>query len=82
MLRLSAQYAQGSLLELEDRSRWEILPGHEVFTSHWVPRARITVVPGNVPGYPYDLINTESGDRVPARYRGLPAPRWSLSFQK
>jgi hypothetical protein len=77
-----AQYDRGSLLELEDQSRWEVLPGHEIFTAHWVPRARVTVVPGNVPGYPYDLINTESGDRVPVRSRGIPAPRWSISFQK
>jgi hypothetical protein len=77
ILRFTARYEGGSLIELEDHSRWEISPGHEIYTLHWVPQARITVVPGEIPDYPYDLINAESGDRVPARHKGIPS-RWTL----
>jgi hypothetical protein len=78
ILRFSAVYDSGSLIELEDHSRWEVLPGNEVFTTHWVPRCAITVVPGSLSDYPYDLINPESGDRVPARFKGVPGSGWRL----
>jgi hypothetical protein len=78
--RLKSRLQHGALIELHDNSRWEISPGHEVFTDHWTTDSAITVVPGGYPSYPYDLINATSGERVPARYRGVvsrPA-RWRV----
>ena len=75
--RFKAVHRKGSLIELEDESRWEVLPGQEMFTNHWVPDTEITVVPGGYRGYPYDLINAKSGDRVPARFKG-PHHGWTL----
>ena len=65
--KLKACYQQGKLIELGDRSTWRVPPGHEVLTRLWRTRTRITVVPGGFSGYPYDLINHMSGDKVPAR---------------
>lgn len=72
---------QDNLLELEDSSHWEVSPGHEVFTKHWFPDTEITVVPGDLSGYPYDLINLESGERVAAKYLGFVKPQlgWRLA---
>ena len=64
---LRACYQHGKLVELGDRTTWTISPGHEVLTQRWHRPCRITVVPGAYSGYPYDLINHESGDKVPAR---------------
>ena len=68
--RVRAKRDRGSRIELDDRSHWEVPAGHEIFTRHWVTEAEVTVVPGDFSGYPYDLINLESGERVPARYLG------------
>jgi hypothetical protein len=78
ILRVASLHESGSLIELEDESRWEVSPGNELFTTHWSPRSRITVVPGGVASYPYDLINPESGDRVAARPIDPPGTGWSL----
>ena len=66
-----ACYQRGLLVELADHSIWRISPGHEIFTSRWAKPTRITVVPGANTGYPYDLINHDSGDKVPAREANL-----------
>jgi len=78
--RLRAKRESGALIELEDSSHWAISPGHEIYTQHWGDTAEVTVVPGDFAGYPYDLINVDSGDRVPARYLGYanPAFGWNL----
>ncbi len=78
--RLKTRHQRGSILEFQDRSRWEISPGHEIFTNHWAPESDITIVPGGFPEYPYDLINPKSGDRVPARFCGNAesVARWRL----
>jgi hypothetical protein len=79
--RFKHRLKHGSVIELQDNSRWEIVPGHEVFTDHWTTEADITVVPGGYPDYPFDLINSLSGDRVPARYRGVASgpARWRMT---
>lgn len=78
--RLKSRRKMGKAIELADDSRWEVPPGHEILTAHWTPETDITVVPGGYPEYPYDLINSESGDRVPARFCGIVrSPRgWRL----
>ena len=78
--RLRARREKGSLVELADSSRWEISPGHEIYTDHWVVDAEVTVVPGEIDDYPFDLINLESGERVPAKYIGFTNPKlgWNL----
>jgi hypothetical protein len=78
--RLRARREQGSLVELADSSHWEVSPGHEIFTGHWTVDAEVTVVPGEMPDYPYDLINLETGERVPAKYIGFANPDlgWQL----
>jgi hypothetical protein len=70
--RLKSRHRRGKVVELQDNSRWEVCPGHEVLTDDWKPEVDITVVPGSgaYPAHPYDLINTETGDRVPAQFRG------------
>jgi hypothetical protein len=78
--RLRAKRESGTLIELEDRSQWAIPPGHEIYTQHWSDAAEVTVVPGDFAGYPYDLINMTSGDRVPARYLGYGDPALGWSF--
>ena len=65
--KLRGCFQHGRLIELVDRSTWTVPPGHEVFTRLWHRPSRITVVPGAYTGYPYDLINHDSGDKVPAR---------------
>lgn len=78
--RFRARREKGSLVELADSSHWEVLPGHEIYTEHWAEDTEVTVVPGEVQGYPFDLINLKSGERVPAKYIGFanPALGWSL----
>ncbi len=66
-----ACYQRGLLVELADHSVWRISPGHEIFTRRWAKPTRITVVPGADSGYPYELINNDSGDKVPAREANL-----------
>jgi hypothetical protein len=79
--RFKKRRKKGKLVELQDNTEWEVSPGHEIFTEHWTAESDITVVPGGFPEYPFDLINAESGDRVPARYRGLaPSARgWKIT---
>lgn len=69
--RMRARREHGKLIELEDSSSWQISPDHEIYTEHWTPESEITVVPGSYTGYPYDLINLNNGDRVPAKYLGF-----------
>jgi hypothetical protein len=64
-------YQKGRLIELADHTMWRIPPGHEVFTLRWNRPSRVTVVPGAFAGYPYDLINHESGEKVPAKQTDL-----------
>ncbi len=47
--RFKSRHKKGKVIEMQDRSQWEISPGHEVFTDHWTQETNITVVPG---GYP------------------------------
>jgi hypothetical protein len=78
--RLRSKREKGSLVELADSSHWEVSPGHEIFTDHWIADTEVTVVPGDQSGYPFDLINLRSGERVPAKYLGYSDPElgWSL----
>ena len=80
--RFRSRHKRGKIVELQDNSRWEICPGYEIMTDHWRPEADITVVPGpgGYPDYPYDLINSETGERVPGQFRGhVSAPGgWSM----
>ena len=78
--RMRARREKGSLVELADSSHWEVSPGHQIYTDHWALDAEVTVVPGEAHGYPYDLINLDSGERVPAKYLGFANPDlgWNL----
>ena len=78
--RMRARREKGSLLELADSSHWAVSPGHEIYTEHWALDTEVTVVPGEVREYPFDLINLESGERVPAKYLGFANPElgWNL----
>ena len=76
--RLKTRRKQGKLVELQDGTQWEVSPGHEILTEHWTPECNITVVPGGLPEYPFDLINSESGDRIPVRYRGRAGAGWHM----
>jgi hypothetical protein len=78
--RLRARREKGALVELADSSNWAISPGHEIYTDHWVVDAEVTVVPGEIDEYPFDLINLQSGERVPAKYIGFANPDlgWQL----
>jgi len=78
--RLRAHREKGKLVELADSSNWAISPGHEIYTDHWVIDAEVTVVPGEIDEYPFDLINLQSGERVPAKYIGFANPDlgWQL----
>lgn len=78
---LSGKLEGGRVLEMSDRSRWQVQPDHEMYTEHWSDRSVLTVVPGGYGEYPYDLIHRERGDRVPARYLGYRNPElgWRLS---
>jgi hypothetical protein len=78
--RLRATHESGSLVELQDSSRWLVPTGHEIYTRTWTDESEVTVVPGDFAGYPYDLIHASSGDRVPARYLGYGSADlgWSL----
>jgi len=78
--RVRARRERGSVVELADSSQWAVSPGHEIFTEHWIADTEITVVPGGESGYPFDLINIKSGERVPAKYVDFTNPElgWSL----
>ena len=78
--RFRARLEQGGLVELADKSHWQVSPDHEIYTEHWIEDTEVTVVPGEVLDYPFDLINLRSGERVPAKYIGFANPKlgWSL----
>jgi hypothetical protein len=78
--RFRAEHGRGGVVEMSDGSHWQVHPDHEIYTTHWNRDAAITVVPGSYPDFPYDLINAETGERVPARYQGPPkaSTGWQL----
>ena len=75
--KVVARYDRGSLVELEDHSLWQVPPGQEELTRGWPAATEVLVVPGTFRDYPYDLINDERGERVPARATD-PRSGWRL----
>ena len=62
----------GGVVVLEDRSLWEISTIDRIDTMLWLITEEITVLEGDNPVYPYKLINTDTGDKVDAKYLGKP----------
>jgi hypothetical protein len=80
MRRFRAEHRSGGIVEMSDGTQWEVHPDHEIYTLYWATDAVITVVPGSFPAFPYDLINGETGERVPAKHHSSPKPAtgWQL----
>ncbi len=57
----------GKMIKLEDGSLWEISAMSRIDTMLWLPTESITVTEGDTPGYPYMLVNTDSGESAAAK---------------
>jgi len=57
----------GQRIILGDQSIWEVSPRQRDNTWFWRLTAKITIVEGIDPSYPYHLINLELGDIIDAR---------------
>gem|GEM_PF-3908336 len=59
----------GEMIELEDGSLWAISALGRIDTMLWLTAESITVIEGNDPGYPYNFLNTDSGDSAATNLR-------------
>jgi hypothetical protein len=69
---IASESLDGSVIVLEDSSRWLVNPLGTYTTVLWRLADRITVLPGNDPGYPYQLVNARDGSSSSARFLGSP----------
>jgi hypothetical protein len=60
----------GSLLTLQDGSKWLISPVAQYETVLWLVTDHVAVLKGTDPTYPYRLIDTRDGSSASARYLG------------
>ena len=72
---IASESLDGSAIVLDDGSRWLVTPVGSYATVLWHLADRITVLTGNVSGYPYQLFDARDGSSAPARYLGSsPSP--------
>jgi hypothetical protein len=71
---IASESLDGSAIVLDDGSRWLVSPVGSYTTVLWRVADRITVLPGNAPGYPYQLLNARDGSSAPARFLGSSKP--------
>jgi hypothetical protein len=66
---LRAVSADGSMLTLEDGSRWEVLASDRFNSAEWQPDASMTVRPARDAehGFNYELLNTSDDEGVLAK---------------
>jgi hypothetical protein len=57
----------GSILQLEDGSLWEVSPLDRIYTAIWLPISEVVIVEGDDPLYPFRIVNTD--DREVANVR-------------
>jgi hypothetical protein len=67
---IASESLDGSQVVLDDGSRWLVSPVGAYTTVLWHVADRITVLTGNFPGYPYQLLNARDGSSAPARFLG------------
>tara|TARA_Y100001954_G_scaffold100286_1_gene109257 strand:- start:119 stop:673 length:555 start_codon:yes stop_codon:yes gene_type:complete len=63
---------RGTYIVLEDGSTWKVSLVDKIDASLWLPISNIIVVRTNngLPGYDYDLINKDDGEKVNVKYMG------------
>jgi len=69
---IASESLDGSVIVLEDGSRWLVSPIGTYTTVLWRLTDRITALPGNDPGYPYQLVDARDGSSSSARFLGSP----------
>jgi hypothetical protein len=67
---IASESLDGSLIVLEDGSRWLVSPIGSYTTVLWRLADRLTVLAGNDPGYRYQLVNARDGSSASARFLG------------
>jgi hypothetical protein len=67
---IASESLDGSSIVLDDGSRWLVSPVGSYATVLWRVADRLTVLTGNVSGYPYQLIDVRDGSSAPARFLG------------
>jgi hypothetical protein len=60
----------GSVVTLEDGSRWLVSPIDRYNDATWLVVDNVTVIDGSDPSYPYQLIDTDDTSTVDARFLG------------
>ena len=58
---------RGKIVELEDGSLWELSSFSRVDAILWLPVEKIVVTGGDMPGYPYKLVNPDSKSAADAK---------------
>jgi hypothetical protein len=68
---IASESLDGSVIVLEDGSRWLVSPIGTYTTVLWRLADQLTVLSGNDPGYPYQLIDARDGSSSSARFLGF-----------
>lgn len=71
--RITFESLDGSLITLEDRSKWLVSPLARYQTVLWHVADGIAVLHGSEKGYPYQLVDTRDGSAASARFLGFEA---------
>jgi hypothetical protein len=72
---IASESLDGSTIVLDDGSRWLVSPAGSYTTVLWHVADKITVLTGNAPGYPYQLLNARDGSSAAARFLGSSSSR-------
>jgi hypothetical protein len=64
---ISKNIDHGALIQLEDKSIWEISSLDKLTTALWLPVSNITVIENSNPFYPYRLVNSDDGESAEAK---------------
>src|SRR5262249_8251691 len=67
---IASESLDGSLIVLDDGSRWLVSPVAQYTTVLWRGADNIAVLTGNDLGYRYQLLDSRDGSAAPARFLG------------
>ncbi len=61
---LSENIQNGKILKLSDGTYWEVAPTDQNISSAWLFPFPVEIVPSKLPGFPYKLINKNTGSSI------------------
>lgn len=64
---IKSKSSNGSMIALEDGSKWEVSPLDRVYSIIWLPITDIIVTESGKPLYPYRLVNSDDDETVEAK---------------